>query len=96
LLHYGFSSIDRIIKKYLTYKSYGQTGWSLDRLITENPQTFAVSKCPKELYPQGEIPHDYDTALPLRPISMEEVKRFRSWEEFVTNPLYHTIIGRSK
>jgi hypothetical protein len=93
LLHYGFSSIDRIIKKYLIYKSYGQRGWSLDRLITEYPPKFKVEKCPRELYPAGEVPTDYDTALPPTPISYEDVKRFRTWQELVAHPLGKKILG---
>jgi hypothetical protein len=43
LLHFGFASADEIAKKYFTYRDNGQTGWALDRLVSEqkmiNPQT---------------------------------------------------------
>jgi glycosyltransferase involved in cell wall biosynthesis len=35
IIHYGFSSDDRIIDKYITYRAHGQSGWALDRLIDE-------------------------------------------------------------
>lgn len=36
VIHYGFSSDDTILRKYLTYQSHGQTGWELQRLIDES------------------------------------------------------------
>lgn len=59
LLHYGFASEDWIISKYKMYKSLGQTGWALDRLITEGPE-FKVTKIPIELFPEKNIPEDYN------------------------------------
>lgn len=53
-LHYGFASDESIIRKYLTYKSHGQTGWDLYRLIDE--RTLKVAKSKPEwfaLYPEG-------------------------------------------
>jgi glycosyltransferase involved in cell wall biosynthesis len=35
VLHFGFSTIPLIVRKYKTYKSLGQTGWALNRLIDE-------------------------------------------------------------
>ena len=35
IIHKGFSTSEQILKKYLNYKSKGQTGWELDRLIDE-------------------------------------------------------------
>ena len=93
LLHYGFATKERIIRKYLTYKSYGQKGWSLDRLVTEFPPKFRVEKCPIGLYPQGLIPPDYDTAPPPTPIAFEDVKRFRTWQELKTHPAFNKIVG---
>jgi len=33
IIHYGFSTPELIARKYKTYKSLGQTGWELSRLI---------------------------------------------------------------
>jgi len=44
VIHYGFSSDDRIIDKYLTYRSHGQSGWALHRLIDERTLSVAKSK----------------------------------------------------
>lgn len=41
-LHYGFASDESIIRKFLTYKSHGQEGWDLYRLIDE--RTLKVAK----------------------------------------------------
>ncbi len=36
LIHKGFATDKQLIKKYENYKSRGQTGWALDRLLDEN------------------------------------------------------------
>jgi glycosyltransferase involved in cell wall biosynthesis len=43
VLHYGFASDDSIINKYVTYRSHGQRGWALQRLIDERTLTVAKS-----------------------------------------------------
>ena len=43
VIHYGFSSDDRIVDKYVTYKAHGQVGWALNRLVDERTLTVAVS-----------------------------------------------------
>tara|TARA_R110000751_G_scaffold126785_1_gene228776 strand:+ start:4998 stop:5780 length:783 start_codon:yes stop_codon:yes gene_type:complete len=35
LVHYGFSTEEQIINRYNMYKSLGQSGWKLDRLLCE-------------------------------------------------------------
>lgn len=64
LLHYGFASEKWIVDKYNLYKSLGQTGWALNRLVTEGPG-FEVQKVSRETFPEGNIPEDYDSVLPL-------------------------------
>lgn len=44
ILHYGFGSSDAIVDKYRTYKSYGQSGWDLDRLVCERGLRLAATK----------------------------------------------------
>jgi len=44
VIHYGFSSDSRIIDKYVTYRSHGQSGWELHRLIDERGLRVAKSK----------------------------------------------------
>ncbi len=44
ILHYGFASDESIINKYTTYKSNGQTGWALYRLIDESSLSLAKTK----------------------------------------------------
>lgn len=66
LLHYGFASKEWIILKYNMYKSMGQTGWALDRLITEGP-LFKVVKIPISIFPEQNIPEDYNEIKSLVP-----------------------------
>lgn len=65
ILHYGFASEEWIVRKYKLYKSMGQTGWALDRLIDE--KGLQLAKVAKELYPKENLPVDYDTVTPLTP-----------------------------
>ncbi|SHI79198.1 glycosyltransferase [Desulfosporosinus lacus] len=52
VLHYGFSSKQRLAYKYLVYRSHGQRGYDmLDRLISE--EKLVVEKVRQELIPEG-------------------------------------------
>ncbi|MGC7871584.1 glycosyltransferase family 2 protein [Desulfosporosinus sp. SYSU MS00001] len=52
VLHYGFSSEQRLAYKYLIYKSHGQRGYDmLDRLISE--EKLVTERVPQELFPEG-------------------------------------------
>lgn len=51
VLHYGFSSEQRLAHKYLVYQSHGQRGYDmLDRLISE--EQLVLEKVPQELFPE--------------------------------------------
>lgn len=43
VIHYGFSSDERILNKYHTYKAHGQSGWPLNRLVDERTLRVAPS-----------------------------------------------------
>ena len=63
VLHYGFSSKQRLAHKYLVYKSHGQRGYDmLDRLISE--EQLVVEKVPQEFFPEG-LWIDDDEPIPL-------------------------------
>tara|TARA_Y100000593_G_scaffold95031_1_gene198562 strand:+ start:13684 stop:14478 length:795 start_codon:yes stop_codon:yes gene_type:complete len=49
LIHRGFATDEQIMLKYDIYKTRGQTGWELDRLLNES--SLAVEELPKELLP---------------------------------------------
>lgn len=51
VLHYGFSSDKALAYKYLTYKSHGQAGELLSRLLDET--TLELVECPRQLFPEG-------------------------------------------
>ena len=49
VIHLGFSKDRYIVDKYLNYKSLGQKGWELDRLIDE--ETLTIEKLPEKIIP---------------------------------------------
>ena len=62
VIHYGFSSVDRILHKFLNYRRHGQTGWALARLIDESTlQLEAVSdeRFPADLRFNSPQPEPY-------------------------------------
>lgn len=81
LLHYGFSSRELMIRKYLDYKNNGQEGWALNRLIDEHDY-FAVEKVPTEWYPEENIPEFHKTATPPSRQFFDEVTYFNSYDEY--------------
>jgi hypothetical protein len=50
LIHRGFATDFQIINKYNIYKSFGQKGWELNRLLNE--QTLSVQRINNELLPE--------------------------------------------
>ncbi len=63
VLHYGFSSQQRLAHKYLVYQSHGQRGYDmLDRLISE--EQLVLEKVPRELFPE-DLWVDDDKPVPL-------------------------------
>lgn len=82
LLHFGFASEENIARKYLTYKSYGQSGWALDRLIDEQ-SSFDLRRVPKELFPAENIPPDYDTVEKPKPLDYGIYRQYDNWEKFM-------------
>lgn len=67
LIHRGFATDFQIINKYEIYKSYGQSGWALDRLLEES--TLKVKKIDNDLLPDWfEIKDDID------PTTKEKIK----------------------
>lgn len=81
LLHYGFASEEWIAKKYLTYKSLGQSGWALDRLIDEQ-SSYELRKAPLYWFPVDNVPEDYDTAPEPKALSYSKYRKFNSWAEY--------------
>lgn len=87
ILHFGFSTLKQILRRYYVYISYGESRKFLHRLVDEQTKdkhgnSFTLQKAPKELYPDKNLPKDYDVALPPTLISWEELIKYNSWEEF--------------
>ncbi len=49
VIHYGFDSDRSLAFKYFVYRSYGQTGWALERLLDE--KTLSLEKVNEKLFP---------------------------------------------
>lgn len=72
LIHKGFADDDQIIKKYNNYKSRGQQGWALDRLLNES--TLKVEEVPDVEIPSwlNKDTQDPRTKKPLKQINEEK------------------------
>jgi hypothetical protein len=68
VIHRGFATDENIIRKYLTYESFGQTGWELDRLIDES--TLHVERISDNLIPEWYTV--YDTESPTNKTTLKE------------------------
>lgn len=68
VIHYGFSSDGRIVDKYQTYKTHGQVGWALHRLIDE--RTLAVAKSLPEWFRVQPEEEDFNEVFKT-PIALE-------------------------
>ena len=79
-IHYGFSSENDIVRKYLTYKSFGQNGWALNRFFDESK--LSLSRLPKSKYPIENIPDNYDNEIKPTPILYNNYIKYNSWEEY--------------
>lgn len=80
LLHYGFSTKEAIIRKYLDYKAQGQSGWDLYRLIDEE-SSFSLEPVPIDWYPTKNIPTT--TGDQPTPIDYDDVRQYNSWTEYL-------------
>ena len=59
LIHRGFATDEQIILKYDIYKSFGQTGWDLERILDESQ--LVVEILDKKLLPSWfTITDDFD------------------------------------
>lgn len=69
LIHRGFATDQQIIDRYKNYKSRGQTGNDLERLLNE--ETLKV-----EMVPQGILPPWYTIQQVLHPIDRPRIKTY--------------------
>ena len=67
LMHYGFATDEQIMDRYNLYKSLGQTGWDLDRLICEKDLDVA------EALPET-LPSFIDTSDSVDPRKLKTLK----------------------
>jgi glycosyltransferase involved in cell wall biosynthesis len=67
LIHRGFATDYQILNKYKLYKSKGQSGWDLERLLDE--QTLTV-----ETLPTGVLPTWFSLTDDVSPIEKKKIK----------------------
>lgn len=79
-IHYGFYSEIDIVRKYLTYKGFGQKRWALDRFFDESK--LSLIKLPKSKYPTENIPDNYDNELEPTKISYDKYIKYNNWEDY--------------
>lgn len=97
VLHYGFSSMDSLAEKYITYKANGQTGYEmLDRIIDEHlliTERVPETMFPVELWDETEldrpIPILFEDALKY----VEEYKKRRNEIEITVVCLIYKSTG---
>lgn len=82
LIHTGFSTDQQILRKYFNYRSRGQSGWLLERLVSET--TLDVRLVPSEVFPpwyQKSDTVDPRTKPPLREVADKALAygRFEDW-----------------
>jgi len=66
VIHRGFATDYQIITRYDTYKSNGQNGWALERLLNENGlQT--------ELLPSDILPKWFEVTNSKNPVELEKI-----------------------
>lgn len=96
LLHCGFVRDEEIARKFFTYRAHGQSGWALERLVSEsprlNPQTGQVEErtlepVPAEWYPQWLLDSAGETlklgeGAPFPRFTPEEMATYGSYEEW--------------
>jgi len=87
VLHYGFSSKQRLAHKYLVYRSHGQRGYEmLDRLISE--EQLVVEKVHQHFFPEGLWVDDGQPAPLTFAESLAYVEQYR---EEVFKPKFSLI-----
>jgi predicted O-methyltransferase YrrM len=87
VLHYGFSSEQRLAYKYLVYQSHGQQGYEmLDRLISE--ELLSLEKIPAGFFPEG-LWIDDDEPVPMS--FSESLAYVEKYREEVFRPLFSIV-----
>jgi glycosyltransferase involved in cell wall biosynthesis len=76
VIHYGFDSDKSLAYKYLVYKSHGQSGWALNRLLDES--TLELTKVPQNVFPDGLWVDDIQPTKRLYPDALRIIEEYRA------------------
>ena len=100
VVHYGFSKTEHILDKYLQYSSLGQTGWALERFISEEGRTLRpVNDLGINLGERFEIPNnvaepDYLSRFEWRALVLErraEVAELASLSVTIISLIFQSV-----
>lgn len=86
VIHYGFSSDESIAYKYLTYRSYGQKGFFLDRLVDET--NLKLKEVDRGLFPTSLYKADMK---PKKRSYEESLSAVLAFEHKVFRPKYSIV-----
>lgn len=75
VIHFGFASNRSLAFKYLVYRSHGQKGWELERLLDES--TLTLERVSPKLFPRGLYRSDDKPEQRLFRDAVIEVERYR-------------------
>jgi len=81
LLHFGFATDDEIAKKYFKYRENGQTGWALDRLVTED-EKLDLKVASDEWFPEWYLKECDSVGYPGAAFSAEEMLRYVDYAQW--------------
>jgi len=81
LIHLGFSTDEDIAAKYFKYRENGQTGWALDRLVTEDDK-LDLQVVPDEWFPQWYLDEHAAVPYPGPRFTPEDMAKHGSLQEW--------------
>ena len=82
LLHFGFARMEEIARKYFTYRTAGQTGWALDRLVDE--RKLALEPAASAWFPEWLLAEiSPPESMPLPQMTSEDMERHTSYEAWL-------------
>jgi len=83
LIHFGFATDDDIATKYFKYRENGQTGWPLDRLVSEDDK-LELQVAPDEWFPEWYLKEREASHYPgsrFSPENMACYDNFDQWKQ---------------
>lgn len=92
LIHFGFATDEEIARKYFKYRESGQTGWALDRLVTENEERELIAVDP-EWMPEWYLNsiHSLEITEPNPEFDPLEMRGYGSYDEWAARKRHEIL-----